>query len=141
MERDYHGGLDQNLISLRVKVGTPATVYSNAFQRLSGGQKIIKGESSMTSNGNIATVAIGNAGQLKNTKMVVQTTVDFRALPDDVQDAIRNDPHAFKTNLVIEYTFDGGFSGLQTFDYDYDDYVMGRTQTVAVVTKEINLQQ
>lgn len=140
MERNYNVGLDSNSISLQVNVGTTATAYTNAYQRIGGGQKIIKAESSVTSNGRIPQTPIGTASDLKATKLMIQTTVDFRALPQEIIDAIKSDPQAFKTNLVIEYILNGGFSGLQKYDYDYDDYVMGSTQAFAVVTKEIIFQ-
>ena len=47
--------------------------------------------------------------------------------------------HALKTNLKIEYIFDGGLSGTQNFDYDYDDYMISADGKIVVVTKNIQL--
>ena len=136
--RNYSVGLDPNNINLKVKTGTASTCYSIAFQRLVGGQKIDKAESTATNNGAIANTTIGLASNLKNSKLIIQTMADFSVLPPEVREAIKSDPHALKINLLIEYAFSGGFSGDQTFDYDYDDYIISTDGSLVTIVKEVD---
>lgn len=140
MERNYSVGLGTNNISLQVKVGSLATCYTKAILKLSGGQKIPKGESPQNTNGNVDKTGIGLASNLLSNELTVSTIADFGALPPEQIQSILGDAHTLKVNLKVEYVFDGGFSGIQIFDYDYDDFtIIGSTQVI--ITKEIDFVQ
>jgi len=139
MDRTYNLGTDTNAITFEIRTGTGATCFTGAWQVLTGGQRVSKGESPKPANGGIKKKALGTGADLKNSKIAVQTIADFSALPANIIAAIKSDPHALKTNLKIEYIFDGGLSGTQNFDYDYDDYMISADGKIVVVTKNIQL--
>jgi hypothetical protein len=139
MERTYNVGPDANTVTMEVNAGTAATCFTAAFQVMPGGQRTLRGESTKAGNGTIKKKTLAKAGELKDTKLVVQTIADFSALPQQVIDAIKTDPHALKTALKLDYTFNGGKPGKQIFDYDFDDYILGSNGKIVVVTKTINL--
>ncbi len=141
MERNYNVGSDSNAITLQVNTGTAAMCYTIANQVLSGGQKVFKADSPDGSNGAIAITNIGSGADLKNTEIVIQTIADFSALPQDVIDSIKQDPHSLKNKLVIEYIFSGGATGKQHFDYDNDDFIISSDGKLVVVTKKIKMIQ
>ncbi len=141
MERIYYVGNTSGQISISVNTGTAATSYTIANQLLAGGQKVFKAESDKNANGVIMTTDIGTGVDLESSELVIQTIADFSALPADVINVINNDSHALKANLMIEYKFSGGTTGVQKYDWDYDDYIISSNGTIAVVTKKICLKE
>lgn len=139
MNKHYNVGIDSNTVTIQVAVGTAATCYTCVNQCLADGQEIRKAESTATSNGAIDKKPVDTAATLKGTSLLVQTTVDFSAMPDDVIQTIQQDHQAVKTYLTITYTIDGGFDGQQVCHYDDDDFVVATDGKMVMVTKQFDL--
>lgn len=132
MRKSYNTGADSNRITLEVTAGTVGVAHTAVTQRWTGGNhKIIK--ESNADSGNIPEFDAGSAAELKGSFLVITTVVDFANIPQ------QNWEQAAKT-LSVEYTFDGGFSGHQSFDYDDDDKVISQGGKLAVVTKIVEMQ-
>jgi hypothetical protein len=136
--RNYSVG-NNNPISIEIRTGAAASCSSVIYQVFSSGERRLIAQSTVQSNGAITRVVVGQSSDVTGTSLAIQTIADFRALPDDAIKAITTDRHALKQNLMIEYDLDGGTTGDQVFDWDYDDYVSSTDGLIAVVTKNINL--
>lgn len=130
MKRIYNTGLDTNQISLRVIVGTVGTAYTSVYLARSGGQQTKIAESSEDS-GNIAETVIGPASQVRNSYLIILTSIELNANDIDLWEQQAD-------NLVIRYHLNGGFSGYQVYNHDTDDTKLLPNGKI-LVTKPIEL--
>lgn len=132
MKRTYETGMDTNVITLGVKVGTVGVAYTSANIIRSGGQQKKIAESNEES-GNIAEQAIGKAADLKGSYLVVRTIIDLSHIDKSLW-ATQAD------NLVIRYHLSGGLSGNQVYNQDLDDINTSPDGKIIIVTKPIELK-
>jgi len=132
MKRTYETGIDTNVITLGVKVGTVGVAYTSAIIIRSGGQYTKVAESNQDS-GSIAETNIGTAADLKNSYLIVRTIIDLSHIDKSLWENQ-------KDNLVIRYHLSGGFSGNQVYNQDLDDINTSPDGKIIIVTKPIELK-
>lgn len=132
MKRTYETGMDTNVITLGVKVGTVGVAYTSASIIRSGGQQTKIAESNEES-GNISEQAIGKSADLKGSYLLVRTIIDLSHV-DKTLWANQAD------NLVIRYHLSGGLSGNQVYNQDLDDINTSPDGKIIIVTKPIELK-
>lgn len=135
MKRQYHVGLDTNSISAAVNTGTRGIAYTALYQVRSGGQSVLLAESNESGSGDIPLFNLGQALTLAKSYLVVRTLVDFSHITDDDERA--NDVN----QLYIDYSFAGGFSGAQVYNFDNDDITVTPDKKLVTVTKAIEILQ
>jgi hypothetical protein len=131
MKRIYDTGLDSNTITLEVSVGTVGVAYTATYLFRSGGQwnKIIE---SNAQSGNIPLTQIGLASNLRKSYIVVRTLIDLSYLSNDERESAEK-------NILIEYKFDGGLSGIQIYNPDLDDFTVTPNKKLISITKPIEM--
>lgn len=135
MKRQYHVGLETNKISAAVNTGTRGIAYTALYQVRSGGQSALLAESTISGSGDVPPLGIGQGRTLAQSYIVVRTLVDFSHIVD--ADERANDVRL----LVISYTFAGGFSGTQVYNFDNDDITVTPDKKLVVVTKAVEMLQ
>lgn len=134
MKRQYNVGLDTNQIIAEVDAGTRGIAYSAMYQVRSGGQSTLIADSNTTGSGDIKPVNIGQALTLGRSYIVIRSIIDFS------QTGLTNDERAVDiSNLVIKYIISGGFSATQIYNFDTDDIVVKPDNSIAVITKAIEM--
>ena len=113
MKRTYNTGIDTNQITLEVKVGTVGTAYTSVYLARGGGQQTKIAESNEDS-GNISEINIGEASTLRNSYLVILTSIDLTNIEPDLWENQGD-------NLRVRYHLNGGFSGYQVYNQDTDD--------------------
>ena len=131
MKQTYDTGIATNQINLGVTAGTVGTAYTSVTLVNAAGQSSKIAESDQDS-GNISERTIGTGGALKNSYVVIRTTIDLSNI----------DPSLWpgqQQNLAMRYQLTGGFSGSQTFIQEADDVVASPDGKTLVVSKAIQL--
>lgn len=133
MKKIYNVGIDKNTIELKVEVGTPGIAFTSVRQRWSGGV-ISDLKESDTDSGDIELFIAGKASDLKNSYLIIQTFIDFGAIDSSQWNTLKN-------TLSIKYILNGGFSGSQQFNHEFDDIVVSHSGKLLAIIKPIELIQ
>lgn len=131
MKRNYDTGIDTNQILLGVKVGTVGTAYTSVYVARSGEQSS-KIEESNVDSGSIQDKIIGDTKNLKNSYLIIRTTVDFSNIDKEKWENQTD-------KIVVKYHINGGLSGNQIYNYDIDDVDIVFGGKIVIITKPIEL--
>jgi hypothetical protein len=132
MKRIYDTGMDNNSINLEVKLGSVGVAYTATYLFRSGGIWTKISESNEDS-GNIQNAAIGTTEFLRKSYIVVRTLIDFSHLDENQREMATK-------NIYMKYTFSGGFSGIQEFNYDNDDLTITPNKKLVTIVKPIEMK-
>jgi hypothetical protein len=136
MKRQYSVGNKDDNVSATVNVGTRGIAYTAMYQVRSGGQSALIVDSASVdgrTDGTIPLVAIGSALTLASSYILVRTLIDLSHITDADERA------SDANNIVVYYTFTGGFSGTQTYNHDNDDITMTPDKKLVTITKAIEM--
>jgi hypothetical protein len=131
MKRTYDTGMDNNSINLEVKIGTVGVAYTATYLFRTGGQWTKFSESNEES-GNIPNSEIGKANYLRKSYIIIRTMLDFTHLTESEREV------AVK-NISAEYSFSGGFSGIQRYSFDNDDLTITPNNRLGTIIKPIEM--
>ncbi|MCX6274586.1 MAG: hypothetical protein NTV09_05220 [Bacteroidetes bacterium] len=131
MNRIYETGDDTNQITFGVKVGTTGTANTSAV--VQGGSQPKKIAESNEDSGSISEQSIGNASDIRNSFLVLRTSLDLSNTDKSLWPGLKN-------NLVVSYHLNGGLSGRQVYNHDKDDINTSPDGKTIVVTKAIELR-
>ncbi|SOD80960.1 hypothetical protein [Spirosoma fluviale] len=142
MKRVYDTGLvDNNQLSTAVNVITAGAAYSAVYLLRSGGQFNLIDESTSQrnnpnpekpANGDILTLPIGLASKVRKSYIVVRTLINMSHLDDDLRKR--------EVELIrIDYSFSGGFSDNQVYNFDNDDITVSPDYKMVSITKPVEM--
>lgn len=131
MKRIYDTGMDKNSIKIEIRVGTVGVAYTATYLFRTGGQWAKLSESNEES-GNIQETEIGRASFIRKSYIIVRTMIDLSHLSENEREIASN-------NIVIEYKFSGGFSGVQKYNFDNDDITITPNKKLVTIIKPIEM--
>lgn len=131
MKRTYDMGLDDNSISIGVKVGTVGVAYTAVYVARSGGQFNLIMESN-ADNGCIAPAQAGKASALRKAYLVIRSLFDFSHLSENERESAVN-------KIFVEYRLSGGFAGTQVYNFDTDDITVSADKKLVSISKPIEM--